>query len=306
MQDEPTPTELIKAVADFLRNEITPAISGHNAFKLRVAINALDLVTRQLALESRGDAAEAARLTQLLGMQGSLVDLNRALADRIAKGEADLQTPGLADHLWQTTMDKLAVDQPNYASYKRELERKSGLATAYPRHCERSESNPAFLLLMHGLLRFARNDGEKRVLPLLPQPFRRALFRKCLRALDVILRRRHRLYRRIVALLGYRLLQRYRKALLDRLLGGADRHRRVLADGLGPALGGRQRFACRHHLIDEIRVPCLRPPKRGARSGSCPWRASARSGAAAGARRRLAPRGRRAVRAGRRWHSRKR
>ena len=121
MQDEPTPTELTKAVADFLRNEITPVIKGHNAFKLRVAINALDLVTRQLALEQGGDSAELARLTQLLGMQGSLGELNRALADRIAKGEVDLQTPGLADHLWQTTMDKLAVDQPNYASYKREL-----------------------------------------------------------------------------------------------------------------------------------------------------------------------------------------
>ena len=121
MQDEPTPTELIKAVADFLRNEITPVIKGHNAFKLRVAINGLDLVTRQLALEGRSDAAEAARLSQLLSMQGSLGELNRMLADRIAKGEIDLQTPGLSDHLWQTTMDKLAVDQPNYASYKREL-----------------------------------------------------------------------------------------------------------------------------------------------------------------------------------------
>ena len=120
MQDEPMPTELIKAVADFLRNDITPAISGHSAFKLRVAINALDLVTRQLALESGSDAAEAARLTQLLGMQGSLRELNRALADKIAKGEADLNTPGLAEHLWQTTMDKLAVDQPNYAAYRRE------------------------------------------------------------------------------------------------------------------------------------------------------------------------------------------
>ena len=121
MQDEPTPTELIKAVADFLRNEITPVIKGHNAFKLRVGINALDLVTRQLALEPGSDAAEAARLSRLLGMQGSLGELNRALAERIAKGEIDLQTPGLADHLWQTTMAKLAVDQPNYASYKREL-----------------------------------------------------------------------------------------------------------------------------------------------------------------------------------------
>jgi hypothetical protein len=125
MQDEPTPTELINAVADFLRNDIAPMISGHNAFNLRVSINALDLVTRQLALEQGSDAAEAARLSRLLGMQGSLTELNRTLAERIANGELDLQTPGLADHLWQTTMDKLAVDQPNYASYKRELGDKS-------------------------------------------------------------------------------------------------------------------------------------------------------------------------------------
>jgi Domain of unknown function (DUF6285) len=125
MQDEPTPSELIKAVADFLRNDITPQLGGHSAFKLRVAINALDLVTRQLALESNSDAAEAARLSQLLGRQGSLEELNRVLAGKIASGEADLQTPELAEHLWQTTLAKLAVDQPNYAAYRRELERKS-------------------------------------------------------------------------------------------------------------------------------------------------------------------------------------
>jgi hypothetical protein len=124
MQDEPTPGELIKAVADFLRNEIAPVVKGHNAFKLRVGINALDLVTRQLALEPASDAAETARLRQLLGADGSLVELNLALSERIAKGEVDLQTPELSNHLWQTTMDKLAVDQPNYASYKRELENK--------------------------------------------------------------------------------------------------------------------------------------------------------------------------------------
>jgi hypothetical protein len=125
MQDEPTPDELIRAVADFLRNEIAPEISGHHAFKLRVSINALDLVTRQLALEQGSDTAEAARLRELLGMPAdetrSLTELNRALAGRIAKGDADLQMPGLAAHLWRTTMDKLAVDQPNYAAYKREL-----------------------------------------------------------------------------------------------------------------------------------------------------------------------------------------
>jgi hypothetical protein len=120
MQDEPTPVELTKAVADFLRNDITPMVSGHNAFKLRVAINALDLVLRQLALEQGSDAAEAGRLTKLLGVEGSLLEQNRVLAEKIAKGEIDLATPGLPEHLWQTTMAKLAVDQPNYASYKRE------------------------------------------------------------------------------------------------------------------------------------------------------------------------------------------
>ena len=123
MQDEPTPIELTRTVADFLRSDIAPLIEGHQAFKLRVAINILDLVTRQLTLEEGSDAAEAARLRALLGMDGSVTELNRALAERIAKGEADLGTPGLAEHLWQTTMDKLAVDQPNYASYKRELSR---------------------------------------------------------------------------------------------------------------------------------------------------------------------------------------
>jgi hypothetical protein len=125
MQDEPTPIELTKAVADFLRNDITPVISGHNAFKLRVAINMLDLVARQLTLVEESDVVEAASLKKLLGLDGALIDLNRELAEKISKGEVDLGTSGVSEHLWQTTMAKLAVDQPNYGSYKRELERKS-------------------------------------------------------------------------------------------------------------------------------------------------------------------------------------
>ena len=124
MQDDPRPDELVKAVADFLRNDIAPQITGHIAFKLRVAINALDLVTRQLTLTSDSDTAELHRLTMLLGVHGTLEGLNRDLADRIAQGDVDLDTPGVKDHLWQTTLAKLAVDQPNYAAYKRELELK--------------------------------------------------------------------------------------------------------------------------------------------------------------------------------------
>ena len=125
MQDEPTAKELINAVAEFLRDDIAPRIAGgHSAFKLRVAINALDLVTRELTLSGNSDAAENARLAQLMGVQGTLKDLNKALANEIASGDINLASPGVADHLWQTTMEKLAVDQPNYASYREELGRK--------------------------------------------------------------------------------------------------------------------------------------------------------------------------------------
>jgi hypothetical protein len=123
MQDEPTIIELTRAVADFLRDDIAPVISGHNAFKLRVAINILDLVTRQLTLAEGSDEAESERLEKLLDTQGSLIELNRLLAGKIASGALDLNAPGLSEHLWQTTLAKLAVDQPNYASYKREMGR---------------------------------------------------------------------------------------------------------------------------------------------------------------------------------------
>ena len=120
MQDQPTPVELINAVAEFLRADVAPQLSGHAAFKLRVGLNALDLVVRQLTLEASGDTAETARLSKLLGASGSLEDMNRQLSARIASGAIGFQTPGLTEHVWQTTMDKLAIDQPNYASYRRE------------------------------------------------------------------------------------------------------------------------------------------------------------------------------------------
>lgn len=130
MQDDPTPAELVKVVADFLRADVMPQISGHAAFKLRVGANALDLVARQLTLSGASDAAEQARLAQIMGLHGTLDDLNRDFAEGIANGEIGLHGPGVAEHLWQTTMEKLAVDQPNYASYRREAERDMGKSSS--------------------------------------------------------------------------------------------------------------------------------------------------------------------------------
>lgn len=126
MQDRPTPTELLEAVAAFLREQVVPAADGTLAFHARVAANALDIARRELLAEAdtHQAAGERAALQALLGdsTEADIDALQRTLCRRIADGALDLATPGLADHLWRTTRAKLAVDQPRYGSYLRSLD----------------------------------------------------------------------------------------------------------------------------------------------------------------------------------------
>ena len=121
MQDEPTPGEILAAVARFLKDEVAPGATGHTAFQARVAANALEMMRRQLELAPGAEAAELARLKDLLDLDGDLATLNAELARRIGAGDLDLTKPGLADHLWAATFAKLAVDQPTYAAYRASL-----------------------------------------------------------------------------------------------------------------------------------------------------------------------------------------
>ena len=95
-----------------------PQLSGHAAFHARVAGNVLDILARELALAPGFNAAEQARLENLLGESGSLSDLNRRLCDKIAAGELDLSDDAVKTHLIKTTMGKLAIDQPRYQGYR--------------------------------------------------------------------------------------------------------------------------------------------------------------------------------------------
>ena len=119
MQDTPNPDDLLAAVAGYLREQAIAQLQGQAAFHARVAANVIDIVRRQLSLAPAAEAAEAERLRALLGTQGNLAELNAMLCRRIASGEMDLSTPGLVPHLWRVTLDKLAVDQPGYESYRR-------------------------------------------------------------------------------------------------------------------------------------------------------------------------------------------
>jgi hypothetical protein len=123
MYDQPEAAELLAAVRKFLEERALPALEGHTAFHARVAVNALAIVERQLEQAPAQQAAEAERLTALLGQEGDLDTQNRELCRRIRAGALDAATPGLREHLWETTLAKLAVDQPKYASYRRALAR---------------------------------------------------------------------------------------------------------------------------------------------------------------------------------------
>ena len=124
MYDRPDPVEQLAAVAEFLRDQVMPRVDGQLAFHVRVAANMLDTVSRQTRLAPEAEAAELARLRNLLGSgdnKATLDDLNRELCERIALGRFDIDPPGLCDHLWRVTLDKLAVDQPRYDTLLRLL-----------------------------------------------------------------------------------------------------------------------------------------------------------------------------------------
>lgn len=129
MQDRPSPIELLEAVTAFLRDQVVPAAGDALAFHARVAANALDIARRELLSDADPQiaAAERTSLQALLGEdEADISTLQRILCRRIADGDIDLTTPGLCSHLWRTTRDKLAVDQPGYGTYRRSLECAAG------------------------------------------------------------------------------------------------------------------------------------------------------------------------------------
>ena len=118
MREQPSASELLDAVAEFMAKELMPRLSGRVAFHTRIAINVLAIVRREMTLGPAAAAREAARLAELLGTEGDAEALTDALCERIAHGEIDTNDPKLIEHLWATTMDTVAIDQPNYATYR--------------------------------------------------------------------------------------------------------------------------------------------------------------------------------------------
>lgn len=116
-QDRPTASELLAAIADFLREEVTPALDRVDprlGFQTRVAVNSLAILEREARLGPAADAREHERLTRLLRRDGTLAELNRELARQLRAGECDERDAQLMAHLDATTADKIAIANPKW------------------------------------------------------------------------------------------------------------------------------------------------------------------------------------------------
>ena len=119
MREQPTAAELIDAVSEFITRDLAPTLTGRLAFHARVAGNVLAIVRRELLQGAGADRADAGRLATLLGHAGDPAVMTEELCRRIASGEIAPDDPALIEHLWASTLDTLAVDQPGYATYRR-------------------------------------------------------------------------------------------------------------------------------------------------------------------------------------------
>ena len=120
--DMPSLDELVTSVRDFLREDVMAETSGRSNFLARVAANSLDIVLRELSLGPEHQAQELARLTRLLGNDQDIMALRWQLVNSLRDGSQDLADPLLQEHLRQTVVNQIAIDQPKYSGYRRALE----------------------------------------------------------------------------------------------------------------------------------------------------------------------------------------
>jgi hypothetical protein len=106
--DAPTAAQLVEAVRELLEGDVMDATTGRVRYHVRVAINVLATVQRELELGPALAEAHAGRMSAL-GF-GS----DAELAAAIRAGELDDRWDEVAAAVRATVADKLAVAHPDY------------------------------------------------------------------------------------------------------------------------------------------------------------------------------------------------
>src|SRR5205807_7888583 len=112
----PSAPDLLAVVREFLETDILTAtgLDDDKRFNVRVAVNLLAMVERELRLGPEADSAEAARLAAFVNGEGSIQEKNRLLAGVIRKGAIAIDDPQLLDHLRRTMVDALRINNPKW------------------------------------------------------------------------------------------------------------------------------------------------------------------------------------------------
>lgn len=105
----PTAAELVDAVAGFLEGDLRDQVSGSTAYTLRVAVNALRIVERELAAADTLAALDAERSA----LAGAPAD-EAALAALVRDGAIAIDDPALRAYLVRSVRARVAIDAPGY------------------------------------------------------------------------------------------------------------------------------------------------------------------------------------------------
>jgi aminoglycoside phosphotransferase (APT) family kinase protein len=140
--DMPRSDELLKSVRDFLHQDVMGATQGRLNFLARVAGNSVDILLRELEIGPEHRRREHQRLRAIVGAgagsgagagagegagaRGEDVDdlesLRWRLVHALRDGSLPLDAPGLAEHLRETVVNQVAIDQPRYSGLRTALE----------------------------------------------------------------------------------------------------------------------------------------------------------------------------------------
>ena len=120
--DIPRTDELLVSVRDFLRNDVMDETTGRANFLSRVAANSLDIVLRELSLGPLHQTLELDRLRALFESDEGLDVLKRRLVTALRDKQISLDNEALQNHLRQTVVNQVAIDQPKYSGLRNALD----------------------------------------------------------------------------------------------------------------------------------------------------------------------------------------
>jgi hypothetical protein len=125
MQDRPTATELLDALAALLFNDVREWVPHDRRFQVLVAANLCAVVSRELRAGPGPSLADVALFRSILGVEGPAPDPDdaeaeareaaRELAWEIRQGKLDAEIESVAHRLREHVRRKLEIARPGYA-----------------------------------------------------------------------------------------------------------------------------------------------------------------------------------------------